>query len=68
MVTLTLNEVKARPIEEILRQVTDDEETIRIEVSEGKAVELRPAIDGLKPLITFDSRVPEGWKDAIYGS
>ena len=67
MVVLKLDDLETGPLEAILRRVADGLETLRIELSDGQVVEVRPVTDGLKPLITFDSHVPEGWKDAIYG-
>ena len=63
--TLTMDEVKARPVEELLQEVDDTQEAVRIVLAEGHEIDIKPA-PKLKPLITFEGYVPDGWKDAIY--
>ncbi len=67
--TLTIDQAKARSLEDLLREVSERSEPVRIELPEGGAVEIRPAAEPertLKPLETLPGYVPEGWKDAIY--
>lgn len=63
--TMTVEEARARPLEELLREVAARQEAVRVSLGEGEEVEIR-ALPALKPLITVDAVVPEGWKDAIY--
>jgi hypothetical protein len=63
--TLTMDEAKARPLEELLREVAERGETLRIVLDENDEVEIK-LTPHLKPLITFEGYVPDGWKDAIY--
>ncbi len=62
---LTMDEVKARPIEELLCEVDATRETLRIVLEAGHEIEIKPVLK-LKPLQTFEGYVPDGWKDAIY--
>jgi hypothetical protein len=66
---LTMDEARARPSEELLREVADTREPVRIDLRVGNAVEVRPvtlpALE-LEPLETLPGYVPDGWKDAIY--
>ena len=52
---------------ELLREVDSTQETIRVVIEEGHEIEIKPA-PKLKPLLTFEGYVPDGWKDAIYES
>ena len=63
--TLTIDEVKARSLEELVREIMQTQDALRIEMPEGDAVEIK-AVPKLKPLITLEGYVPDGWKDAIY--
>ena len=63
--TLTMEEAKARPLEELLREVTESREPIWVVLDENDQVEIKPALR-LKPLETLPGYMPEGWKDAIY--
>lgn len=62
---VTIEEVQGRPVDELLREVTQKQETLRIEMSEGEAVEIKP-MPKLKPLTRLEGYVSPGWKDAIY--
>jgi hypothetical protein len=62
----TLEELKGRTLEELLREVARTRETITVVLEGGEAVMLRAAVP-LKPLPALEGRVPGGWKDAIYG-
>jgi hypothetical protein len=64
--TLTIDEAKARSLEELLLDVTQSREALRIEMPEGEVVEITP-VPKLKPLNRLEGYVPAGWKDAIYG-
>jgi hypothetical protein len=61
----TMAEATARPLEELLREVDDTQEAVRVVLEEGHEIEIKPA-PKLKPLLTHPGYVPEGWKDAIY--
>jgi hypothetical protein len=66
---LSVEQAKARPLEELLREITRTQEPVRIEMPEGDAVEIQPAISAgkeLKPLERLPGYMPEGWKDALY--
>ena len=62
---LTIEDAKARPVEELLQEVHDTQETVRVALAEGHEIDINPA-PKLKLLITFAGYVPDGWKDAIY--
>ncbi|HZS44340.1 MAG TPA: hypothetical protein VFC63_04510 [Blastocatellia bacterium] len=62
----TLEELKGHSIEDLLHEVLRNQEAITVTLEEGEAVLIQPA-KLLKPLPELDGRVPEGWKDAIYG-
>lgn len=53
-------------LEELLNQVARDRESLTVVLQEGGAVVIRPEVP-LKPLPELEGRIPEGWKDAIYG-
>ena len=63
--TLTLEELKHIPLDEIIRQVLDQRKTVTIRVSDDQEVtiQVKPK---LKPLPVLEGYIPEGWKDAIY--
>ena len=63
--TLTMNEVKGRPLDELLREVVQNRETVTIILEQGQALEIRP-LESLKPLPELEGFVPEEWKDGIY--
>lgn len=63
--TLTVEEAAAVPLGDLLREVADGQESLRVILEAGREVEIR-AVAPLKPLITLTTSVPEGWKDAIY--
>lgn len=62
---LTLEELKDRPLEEVLKDVADRQIKVAIVLPDGREVviESRPL---LKPLPELDGRIPDGWKDALY--
>jgi len=63
--TLTLAELKKRPIEKILQDVADQQLTVTVLLPDGREVVIEPK-PCLKPLPELEGRVPEGWKDAVY--
>ncbi len=63
---LTLEEAKARPLDELLHEIADGQETIRVVLEAGQEVEIKP-VPKLKPLTRLQGYVPAGWKEAIYG-
>jgi hypothetical protein len=64
--TLTLDDLRERTLEEVLREVLARREVLTIRLPEGEAVAIQP-VPRLKPLPVLQGSVPEGWKDAIYG-
>ena len=62
--TLQLDELKARPLEEVLREVVDHQQMLTVQLRGGDAITIQPA-SPLKPLPVLEGHVPEGWKDAI---
>lgn len=62
--TLNLNDVKDRPLDDLLNEVVRANESITVILEGGQAVEIRPM--GLKPLPVLEGSVPAGWKDGIY--
>jgi hypothetical protein len=63
--TISVQDVQGRSIDDLLNEVTQKQETLRVKMAEGEYVEITP-LPKLKPLLTFEGYVPEGWKDAIY--
>jgi hypothetical protein len=62
---LTLEELKSRPLEEVLKDVADGQMRVAVSLPGGREVviESRPS---LKPLPRLDGSVPDGWKGALY--
>ena len=65
--TIPVEQVRGRPADELLQEVTRKQETLRIEITEGEFVEIKP-LPKLKPLTCLEGSMPTGWKDAIYDS
>ena len=63
--TLTLDQLKGRPLEGVLQEVAEGRSTVTVLLPDGKEVLIEPK-PLLKPLPELQGRVPEGWKDAIY--
>lgn len=63
--TLTLEELKAKPLEKVLQDVADQQSSVTVVLPDGRAVVIEPK-PHLRPLPELEGRVPEGWKDAIY--
>lgn len=64
--TLTLDELKERALENVLQEVAERRATVTVQLPDGKQVVIEPKRP-LKPLPILKGRIPEGWKDAIYG-
>ena len=62
----TLEELKGRALDEVLREVAHQGEPLTVVLEDGEAVVIQPAAQ-LKPLPVLEGFIPEGWKDAIYG-
>ena len=65
--TITVGQVRGWSADELLQEVTRKQETLRIEMTEGEFVEIKP-LPKLKPLTRLEGSMPTGWKDAIYDS
>ncbi len=63
--TVTLDELKGRPVEDVLQEVADQQTPLVVRLHNGKEVVIEPR-PHLKPLPELEGRVPENWKDAIY--
>jgi hypothetical protein len=63
--TLTLDDVKHRSVEELLKLVSTDQQVLRIALPNGSEVIIQSQPQ-LQPLPTLEGFVPKGWKDAIY--
>ena len=64
--TVALDDLKQRTIEDVLREVADQQEELTVQLPDGDDIQIRPA-PRLKPLPVLKGYVPEGWKDAING-
>ena len=62
--TIPVEQLRGRPADELLQEVTSKQETLRIEITEGEFVEIKP-LPKLKPLTCLEGSMPSGWKDAI---
>ena len=62
----TLDELKGHTLEDLLYEVARSRESLTVVLEEGGTVLISPEVS-LKPLPELEGRVPEGWKDAIYG-
>ncbi len=63
--TVTLDELKGRPLEEVLQTVADQEAPLVVRLRDGKEVVIEPKRQ-LQPLPELEGRVPGNWKDAVY--
>lgn len=63
--TLTLEEIKERSLEDMLRDVAQNYIHLIVRMPDGEEIVIEPK-PRLKPLPALEGRVPEGWKDAIY--
>jgi hypothetical protein len=64
--TVTVDEVEERRAGDLLRQLAREGDTMTVVLETGETVVLHP-VGLLKRLPSLEGRVPEGWKDAIYG-
>jgi hypothetical protein len=62
---LTLNELKDRSLDDLIREVARSREPLIVALEDGDRVIIQSAAL-LKPLPELDGFVPEGWKDAAY--
>ena len=62
---LTLDDVKNRTIEELLRSVSTDQRVLDITLPDGTGIVIQPKPQ-LQPLPVLEGNLPAGWKDAIY--
>lgn len=58
--TLTMDEAKSRPLEELLCEIDATQIPVRVVLEDGHEVEIKPAV-ALNPLITYGGCVPAGW-------
>ena len=63
--TLTLDELRRRSLEEVLKDIADHRSPIIVLLPDGREVIIGPKPQ-LEPLPEFEGRLPAGWKDAIY--
>jgi len=63
--TLTLDDLKNKTIEDILRSVSTEKWVLNITLPDGAEVIIQPKPQ-LKRLPVLEGYVPTGWKDAIY--
>ena len=61
---LTLADVKARPLDNLLHEVLENKESVTVVVEDGQELARRPI--ELKPLPELKGSIPPGWKDGIY--
>ena len=62
---LTLDDVKDRTVEELLRAVSTAQQSSDIMLPDGEEIVIQPK-PSLKQLPVLEGYVPKGWKDAIY--
>jgi hypothetical protein len=62
---LTLDDVKHRTVEELLRLVSTDQQVLDITLPDGAEVVIQPKPQ-LQQLPILDGYIPSGWKNAIY--
>ncbi len=65
--TVAVDELAERLAGDLLRDVLREGDVLTVVLEDGQTVVLRPA-GILKNLPVLEGRVPEGWKDAVYGS
>lgn len=62
---LALDDLNEHTLEDVLREVAEQRQTVTVQLPEGESVIIKPA-PRLRPLPVLEGFVPEGWKDAIY--
>jgi len=65
--TVAVDELAERPAGDLLREILREGDVVTVVLEDGQTVVLRPA-GVLRSLPILEGRVPEGWKDAVYGS
>ena len=63
--TMTLDDVKFKTVEELLRLVSTAHQVLHITLPDGADVVISPQ-PPLKQLPILEGYLPQGWKDAIY--
>ena len=63
---LNIEELKNVSVEEVVRQLLTRRDRLTIVVSEDEEVSIELK-SRLKPLPVLEGKIPEDWKDAIYG-
>lgn len=63
--TVELAELGERAAADLLREVAEHEETLTVELPNGRRISIQPLPD-LEPLPELEGYIEEGWKDAIY--
>ena len=63
---IALETLKTQSLEDFLQQVADQLVPVTVLLPDGKEVVIEPK-PSLRPLPILKGRVPEGWKDALYG-
>ena len=64
--TLNSVDLKGRSAEDLLREVLEQHVSLKVVFENGRSVDILPEAE-LRPLIILGGRVPDGWKDAVYG-
>lgn len=64
---LSLEELKGQQVEQVLQEVAETGESLLVHLPGSRAIRIAP-VSFLRPLPTLEGIVPEGWKDALYGS
>ena len=62
---VTLDELKGRPVEDVLQEVADQQTPLVVRLHNGKEVVIEPRPQ-LKPLPELEGCVAKGWKEAVY--
>lgn len=62
---LALDDLNEHTLEDVLREVAEQRQTVTVRLPEGESVIIKPA-PRLRPLPVLEGFIPEGWKDAIY--
>ena len=62
---VTVNELKGKEWEKVLRDIADQRSRVAVVLPDGREVIIEPR-PHLKPLPELEGRIPEGWKDAVY--
>jgi hypothetical protein len=60
---VTLDDLKGRPLEEVLQAVADQQATLIVRLHDGQQVAIEPK-PHLKPLPELAGSVAKGWKEA----